>query len=80
MPTSRLTAQAIGSLIRNQRIKSQLTQREIARKLRVSQSLISKVERGVLQMTLLHFLVFADMTGIENLDRYFGREEVRRSS
>ena len=77
MPTSRLTSQAIGSLIRSQRIKAQLTQREIARKLRVSQSLISKVERGVLQMTILHFLLFADLTGIEDLDGYFGRGEDR---
>ena len=31
-------------------------------------------------MTLLHFLIFADLTRIEDLDHYFGRGEAGRSS
>ena len=69
----KLNPTTLGLLIRNHRIKAELTQREVAHKLRVSQSLISKIERGVLQITLMHFLAFADQTQVGSLDIFLGR-------
>ena len=54
----------VAKVLRDHRLKNQLTQKDVADKLDISQSNFSKMENGLLQPSAIQWMIFCQVVGI----------------
>lgn len=66
----------LGKILKQERIKAGLTQRQVYEKLGIPQSTFSSWERGASQPTPARFLELCEMYGIKDIFKTFGYEDL----